>query len=340
MNLRAFDIPEDYAELGAWLDRQLTGLHLGELVDELAVVNPSNGAPVPGLAAALEGKLPDVLEAGLTVVTDDALQRLLRHPALLLELQERVFVEGGPVWKQAGQPEETAQLVGDGESRFVEYLASQRPAPSPRALQGAAVPFHRQPVVVSLATAAAVLAAVLLLQPGDDPSVPQADGSAATDGGADSGAVAPPPPVVPVGWGWTRPGAIVTDVTGEQYFNNLADLADEWFLKRPEDGAALAQRITEFRHGCSLLFLERHEPLFAVDRDWLTKSCRKWADELEAHLADLETQQKDVITVRDEMDATVRKFVKLLRKWAGMAARRGGKPPPDDQPNAGSSSSG
>src|SRR4051794_38034886 len=97
MTPRVLDMPDDPSELAPWLDRQLVGLDLAALVAELEVVHGrTSPAPAGGLAAALAGRLPDVLRLGLTAAPRSALGVLLRHPRMLLDLQSRVLLEGGP----------------------------------------------------------------------------------------------------------------------------------------------------------------------------------------------------------------------------------------------------
>ena len=84
------------------------------------------------------------------------------------------------------------------------------------------------------------------------------------------------------GWGWNRPDALPQDLSPDAYLNHLADGAQAWFNKRPEDRAALIQRITEFRQGCSVLIQSPHKPLPAGDRVWLVDKCRAWEAKLGA----------------------------------------------------------
>src|SRR5215213_8608898 len=96
MKLHVADIPENAADIPAWLEGQLLGPHLGELVAELAAVHrPAAGAT---LDEALGDRRGDVLERGLGVLPPARVTRLLTNPWLLLALQELVLVEGGPYW--------------------------------------------------------------------------------------------------------------------------------------------------------------------------------------------------------------------------------------------------
>ena len=156
--------------------------------------------------------------------------------------------------------------------------------------------------LVSLAATAAVVLAILTVSqwPGGDQkeNVPPGGGVASS-----------------TGWGWNRPDALPQDLPRDAYLNHLADAAHAWFNKRPDDRAALAQRITEFRQGCTVLLQSPHKPLPAGDRAWLVEKCGAWAAKLGAHLAALESGQ-DVAKVRGEADETINKLITALRQRA------------------------
>jgi hypothetical protein len=108
-------------------------------------------------------------------------------------------------------------------------------------------------------------------------------------------------------------------VTRKQYLTALADGAEQWRGKRPDTPQALAQRINEFRQGCSQLILADHKPLAPGDRNWLVDKCHLWASKLDVDLAALENG-KDVLAVRAEVDQMVDKLVKTLRDRAAQPA--------------------
>jgi hypothetical protein len=120
------------------------------------------------------------------------------------------------------------------------------------------------------------------------------------------------------GWGWNHLDLVAADGPADRYFNRLADAAEEWFDERPDDAAALAQRISELRQGCSTLILGKHQPLGETDRQWLLEKCRAWAAKLDQHLVALESGD-DPADVRARADDTVRKLVEAIR---GKAAER------------------
>lgn len=151
--------------------------------------------------------------------------------------------------------------------------------------------WYRRPWLMSLATAASLVAAAILYDQFKGPAT------------------------LAIGWGWSRPGALPQDLAPATYLDRLADDAEEWFAKRLEDPSALAMRITEFRLGCSSLIAAEHRPLSADDRAWLIEKCQAWAEKLEGHLAAVEAGQ-DPLQVRAEADETVNKLIQALRERA------------------------
>jgi hypothetical protein len=87
----------------------------------------------------------------------------------------------------------------------------------------------------------------------------------------------------------------------------LAAGAEEWAKKRPDNRVALAQRLNEFRQGCSVLILSEHQPLTPVDRRWLKDACQKWAQKLDGQLARLESGEpvSEVEKATDDMAKTI-----------------------------------
>ncbi len=171
-----------------------------------------------------------------------------------------------------------------------------RVAGSPR---GRGCAGRAQPLVIALATAAAVLVVVA---------------------GFETSASRPLfGPRATAAWGWNRPEAMRPASTPSAYLNQLADAASEWFDARPADPPGLARRIGELRQGCSALILAEHSPLSAADRAWLVEKCRAWAAKFDAERLAIEAG-RDPASVRAEVDETVRRLVRRVRDRAQATA--------------------
>jgi hypothetical protein len=242
-------------------------------------------------------------------------RNLLCHPWLLLDLQELILSAGGAYWYE--RAESVLGLAHNSEQRVavdrgLDWLATnviETGEPGVRYRAGAvqSTPQATHPrsrgrwgllTLTLMAGAAAVVLAVFLQ--------PLAHRKGQGPGGAE---------VASSSWGWNRPDALPQNLTPRAYVEHLAEGAREWFNKRPDDSAALAQRIREFRQGCTVLIKSPHGPLAAGDRTWLIEKCRAWAAKLDAHLAALDSGQ-DASKIRGEADETINKLIVALRERA------------------------
>jgi hypothetical protein len=285
-------MPDEVSELAVWLERQLVGAELGALVAQLEAVQGERGREV-SLPEIVGSELGTVLASGLSRLPAPLLGRLLAQPQTLLELQEMVLSAGGAYWDRVTptRSEVLTEVVGRGHRTIKEAVLrdplpevfARQPDPSTRR-----VGWNRRQWGMLLAAAASVVAAFVVF-----------DRVRATRESAAAG------------WGWSRPGALALEGPRSAYLAQLADLAADWFKKRPDDARSLARRIAEFRQGCSTLILADHKPLPETDRAWLVGKCRDWAAKLDEHLRAVEAGQ-DVGKVRDLADQTIRKLIDAL----------------------------
>ncbi len=299
MRLIALEIPDEPSELPGWIEGQLLGLDLAALVAELEAVHGDPGTKAPPPDGLLGTDRTAVLERGLSALPHERLRQFLRQPRRLLELQELVFVEGGPYWRRplVSTPE-SARLNAEGWRRLDGFLTTGVTAAAQ--IEARRTAERRRPWrwAAIVATAASLLAVVLVYRSSHEPA----------------------PPLATAGrWGWLRPGAFPQGVSPAEYLNQLATEADEWFNKRPDESTALARRIDEFRQGCTALIQSEHRPLAPQDRQWLVRTCRQWLSDLDKSLAEAEAG-RDPLQVRDKVDETVRQIAKALRDRAAARA--------------------
>ncbi|MFN4260705.1 MAG: hypothetical protein ACK4RK_15520 [Gemmataceae bacterium] len=301
MKLCIMDFPAEPSELAPWLERQLVGPRLAELVAELAAVHKVENGSHASLNELLAHYQTPILSQGLSVLPAPQLSRLLRQPRLLLELQALVLEQGGSYWDRlidaaAPFPSE----IRRGANRLRQFLNQEFITPA--VVQ---IAWYRRPWFVSLATAAALVLTVsggLYYFPPLRPMV----------------FTSSPPALVHVttpAWGWAKPAALPQDLPAPEYLDHLADAANDWFKQRPDTPAALSKRILEMRQGCSVLLLAEHAPLTEADRGWLRLRCRAWAAHLDELLHNVEMGH-DVQQVRTEADQVVRQLVAALRTKA------------------------
>ena len=290
MMLASLDIPDNPAQWPEWLEQQIVGPQLGHLVAELQMLQASPENAPESLEAICGERLPAVLQAGFSALSEAQIRSLLKQPETLLDLQERIFISGGSFWDRVSQDDNLrAQAAAVWES-VAPRLTRVGETAAPRVMPASqSRPRGRRIGTWLLSTVAAVLLAGLGLWW----SRPAA-----------------------TGWGWDRPGALTASLPADRYLQHLADGAEEWFKRRPEDRAALTKRLAEFRHGCQTLIEAPHPQLAPADRTWLVEKCQAWAGKLDQHLADLQSGQ-DLPKVQADADATVRKLIGALRTKAG-----------------------
>lgn len=288
MSLTAFDLPEETQALRQWLVTQLTSADLSSVVAQLAAVHTDQDQGLM-LETVCGEQWQSILQNGLSELTQTQLQQLLTHPYLLLELQERLLLEGGEFWQKHFLNQNDDSEITKGKLALQEQLNSE--SPSPETVQQTADyqrTSFRKIAALGLVSAALICVAVFLNQQ----------------------------PAAPTGWGWNRPGALTADVPADQYLNQLADSANEWFKKPTETKAALITRLTQFRKGCETLINAPHPQLSPEDRTWLIERCQVWAGKLDTQIVALQTGKTDLKTADADADALVNKLIKALRTRA------------------------
>ena len=301
MTPHVLNMPEQIRERAAWLEQHLLGLHLGELVAELKAIHGERAA-AQTLDETLGSNLPKVLAQGLSELSSSEWHSLLTQPDLLLQLQERIFIDGGDYWNHPDKtPPEVNSRVQAQWQRLEQLLSTDVSSTAPSTMLAAQtqpvshVAWWRHPLAVSMTTAAAVLVVVSL-----------------------TSAPAPQPVAA---WGWNKSNILVGDLSPSEYLRRLASSAEEWTKKRPETREELLKRLGQFRDGCTQIILAKHEPLPEADRAWLRERCQKWASKLDGHRQSLEgCAPEDILNVRGEIDATVANLAKLLNERAEAAA--------------------
>ena len=282
MSFTILDIPESHADLVAWLEEQLLGLDLADVVAGIEVFGGDDEDAGDVLA---KDRLATVLEQGLGALDEAVVRSLLKRPRTLLSLQESVLVDGGDYWRGHGESADMRQAT----DRVWESVRSSTTQPGARPSHtGGGATERRSPWTRVLSIAVAVMIGLFGWW--------QFQQSQPT----------------PSGWGWEKPGALAQDLSAEDYLQQLADGAGDWFKKRPEDEPGLRKRLRQFRNGCDTLLKAPHTPLAAADREWLNERCRAWRDKIDGHIAALDAGTPP-LEVRETTDETINKLVAALK---------------------------
>lgn len=360
IGLLSLDIPATLEEQRAWLSRHLVGCQLAELVAELAAVFPR---PVEGewptLEATLGPGLERVLAEGASELSAECVQRLLRNPLLLLDLQQHILIDGGPVWQREAMRAADLTGIADrceasilkkidaverlNQEAFAERVEGQRAEAAANGKPTGTLPATGK-------TASAKDTAVFNEPLTDVMSRPTVGsrkrikgGGGDVSGGATRRGLAwqvmaplavaaalmvgffggrqweSGQPAVAAAWGWNRPDAMDGKLSRAEYLERLAATADQWFGQKGTSAVDVAVRLTQFRQGCARLQLAGHAPLDAADRQWLLERCRKWSAQIDQHLARLENGAAPE-AVLTEANETVNRLVKALRERSTAAA--------------------
>lgn len=292
MGLAVKMMPDDPTRLARWLDAQLVGDRLIDLVEELTVVHAATKSVVT-LRDLLGERIDSVVDSGLANLSVDALRSLLRNPQLFLELQEIVYLDGGEYWKQIARPQSLMNRGVESWGTISSRLPNSLPIVSLNVAKSSGRKWYKY-FAVSIATAAVVLLSIVFVEqfrPKNEPNF------------------------ATINWGWAKPNGLPKNLDAKGYLNSLADTAQEWSNQKPDTPSTLAKRILEFREGCSVLLLADHGALPEVQRTQLKDRCRKWAAKLDASLARLEAGE-DVTKCRSEVDSTVQSLIEYLRNEA------------------------
>jgi len=299
MRLISFDMPDAVYEFAPWLEAQIVGLHLAELVAELAAIHHVRTLPAVSVADFLGASAFQlILTQGLKPLPTSSLQQLVSHPYYLLELQERIFTDGGPYWRNVPRSDaiqaacKQSLLMLQDKLTLAESLpatdgqnaASEPEMPWASTLEASAWYQRPWPWVLNLATAAAVFIIVYLSfrVPQNDFGKPEASKLV-----------------------WTSPEDLSKPASAEQYWQRLATVKRWWFSEKPANKVQLALRMGQLSQGCSVLILQEHRHLPPEAGERLRQKCRDWAKELNGYIVELQKGDADFQEIQKKTDALV-----------------------------------
>jgi len=97
----ALCLPDERRDWAAWLEKQLVGSELPKLVEQLIVLGKLSGKHPPDITLQdwLAGDKANILSRGLQKdIAQARIEALVHNPALLMELQELICLEGEEYW--------------------------------------------------------------------------------------------------------------------------------------------------------------------------------------------------------------------------------------------------
>ena len=297
MSLVALEIPDDPLDWPSWLERELVGLRLGELIDELRVIAGKEATLSPSLSEILGGSSREVCELGLSALSREQFASFWNHPERLLELQALVFTSGGMYWRKLELASKSNEAVERSWRELQGSLHNEQEA-APRPLFSTPRRTNRRTWTTATFAGIAAIAAMLLAAAWLGLFSPQVDE-----------------------WGWLRSDTFASQQTDAKFLELLAERAGEWDHRPRGHANELKLALTDFRKMCDLLQKSKLEQLTnQADRDWLKERCTKWAEKIDRHLSELDRDDKPVDVVSKEATETIHALQKALVNRAGTLA--------------------
>lgn len=314
MRLLIHEIPDESGDLPGWLEQQVVGLHLGDLIDQLAVLFEDADQEVHQSLQSIWGdKFVRITQEGLSCLDQKELGYLLRHPQLLGELQDAIFQRGGDYWLSVPLSEEHLQMTKRSHAKFLsEFEREEEQQSVARESSGSAPPPSRSSIPVSRASKYDVVRVPEQLKEYGQSAwrrkVPMLVTAALI--------------LIAVGVWLFRPAAtagfapaslLAADVSSTALLGSLADSAPD--VER-SSRSSLERQLVGFGKDCDRLQRARLPQLATADRDWLQERCAAWAEKLDGHLADLRSGTKSVEQIANEANATITALQAALRARA------------------------
>jgi hypothetical protein len=323
MKLLIFNLPTDPNLIPDWLEQQIVGTSLAQLIAELSAVH--GGITHQKLREITGSSHQNLLEVGLRALSEFQIQKLLQNPTALGELQEDAFVGGYPYWTRLAESSRASSLADLLlQARFLPHSLldsptdaglTRRTAPElpsltePRPVQELppnAVTDRMQPLetpagaankaprgrrrgrlLVALAPAIIAATTLFLLLPADSTSTP---------------------------WGFQRPDLLTAQMSEPELFSSLATASAEWFAQDRATLPALRQSLVEFSAGCSALIAAPLPQLNPEKRELLREKCRNWQRDADALRTQLEAPAPALAEVRKSSDALMTRLGNALRR--------------------------
>jgi len=299
----ALDLPDSINQWPTWLEQQLVGLNLRQLVRQwevLADIQPGSDLTSKSSEVQLRellGKdLVSVLERGLSGLSEDRLRALIQRPRLLLSLQEIVFCEGGAYWQSVPRATEHQQAADRVRQQLFARLATEAndtpatsdqsphvlPAFGRQVVQSPASSLSTRRIWMGLAALAASLIFAMLFWQS------QAAG----------------------GRYFARAGLLTSTQKGKQFGDLLAKaIREDW--KQASQPNLLARELTTFRDSCDLVITGNFDQLDAQVVANFKQRCEKWRQAFSDYLDELKSGQPEK-AVYQKANATVEKLLTFL----------------------------
>ena len=285
MSLVIITIPDHPKDWPDWLEQQLVGMRLGDLVAELQVSAASEERTKLTDILSPE-QLAEVKDSGLSLLKPTDFQTLFSSPNSLLDLQEEILVNGGEYWQSVPRTKQHQQAAAVATARVQEDLAlfEKQPRPIPKEKSS------KKPSWLWLGALAATVLVGFMIWRG--------------------GTLGPTP---------AKPGAIIGDPTllaqnsptPEQFFQALAESSLAWFDQHPRDSDELDKLMRRLSDNFQQLIDDN--PLTDKERKWFKTKCLAWKQKVDDLVVELGTNRQEFGSSRDAVDDIIMKMIEVLK---------------------------
>lgn len=323
MKLQILHLPTDPSLIPDWLEQQLVGTGLAQLIAELSAVH--GGRPHQTLRDICSDNYANLLQTGLKSLSESQIQQLLRNPTALGELQEEVFVGGYPYWTklaESGCASGLADLLL--QKRLLPHSVLDSPTDAGLASRTATeLPRVTEPVAVKKSVQDSADMATLA------PAQPINSAPGALNGrrrGRLLLALAPaiivatalflllPATASNASWGFHRPDLLTAQMSEPEFFSSLSTASADWFAQDRTTPPALRKSLAEFSAGCNSLIAAPLPLLSSDKRELLREKCRNWQREANAMIVQLESPAPAFAEIQKSSDALMIRLGIALRR--------------------------
>jgi len=289
MTVRIMTIPDDQTQWPGWLEQQLVGSHLRELIEELRILNgldSSFHANTPLGEILTEKQLAVIAQSGIGNIGLPVIQQLLSNPETLLDLQEHVLINGGSYWQNVPVDSQLKTSVAIVRSKLATSRGSDELSKRPTSVDGKSSTTKRRSLAWVASLAAMLLIGVFVwrMQPHSSGHI------------------------------LGSPGLVTNNTASSaEYLERIASAGETWFQEDRSEALKLMALLEDTSHDCQILIDARHDALSPEESDWFVTKCRNWKGEFDATLASLKSGTITVETARSQSDLTMTKLVAALR---------------------------
>jgi hypothetical protein len=307
MSLVALNLPENTHDWPDWLERQLVGLELRSLVRQLELI----GAEPAGtsltrlnLDAILGDRRDALLASGLSSLNETQIALLIRHPRVLIDLQELIFEKGGEYWGNVERTPDHESLFIREKQRLSQAFADSllhaddpkiiestlpKPTDASQERQTRTVDSrHRTWLLLAAAIAATLLVALL-------PSF-----TAQREKGRF----------------FAHRGLLTTPLKDSEFLRQIAQVISSDWDSNSESKETLKKQLIDFRDSCDVLLAASLPQLDTTVAAELKKRCQLWREKIVKNIDQL-ASNTPFKEVQSDANATIEKLTKFLNELAG-----------------------